>query len=288
MKKVLSFSIVIMLIFNFLMITTLYIKASDTVDMDEIEIICNNYLLEGETLKIEYKLYPENSKDKVNVYLKRNGVLLEKVDISSGEIIYDYEKYERSDFEIVIKSRYNDVEAIKGIKFISKDMKFIVVDNGENSNILKYYYRENGDTKFEYVETSVMNTMNVYNELNKDSKFYVPILKNTKYYFAEGFFTSVKVPYGKREYSILTIQDAYKPYYEEGTMKLSFNIYKEYLEIEDIKFRQYTTDFYGVTGMIVIEKGNNFIGEIEVSTKGLSNNMIMMQLKLISEEMQIN
>lgn len=288
MKKVLSFSIVIMLIFNFLMITTLYIKASDTVDMEEIEIICNNYLLEGESLKIEYKLYPENSKDRVNVYLKRNGVLLEKVDISSGEIIYDYEKYERSDFEIVIKSRYNDVEAIKGIKFISKDMKFIVVDNGENSNILKYYYRENGDTEFEYVETSVMNTMNVYNELNKDSKFYVPILKNTKYYFAEGFFTSVKVPYGKREYSILAIQDAYKPYYEEGTMKLSFNIYKEYLEIEDIKFRQYTTDFYGVTGIIVIEQGNNFIGEIEVSTKGLSNNMIMMQLKLISEEMQIN
>ena len=40
MKKVLSFSVIIMIAFNFLMITTLYIKASDTVDMEEIEIIC--------------------------------------------------------------------------------------------------------------------------------------------------------------------------------------------------------------------------------------------------------
>ena len=208
--------------FGYIAITVSGNTNSEPADMESIEIICNDYLIEGEKLEISYNLYPENSRDRVLVYVICDGIK-EPVDISSGYLSYDYNKYNKKDFEVVIESRYNDVTAKKEITFISSDVIMIVVDNGEESGILKYYLRE--EEKFEYNEIDALKSKELYEKVFANSLWYYPDLKDSTYYFSEGLMTDKAELYLIKDYKIQVIDVNY-PSFIKGKLKLTIGLLK--------------------------------------------------------------
>lgn len=277
------FVILLFMIFGFGYIATTVSgnTNSEPADMESIEIICNDYLIEGEKLEISYNLYPENSRDRVLVYVICDGIK-ESVDISSGYLSYDYNKYNKKDFEVVIESRYNDVTAKKEITFISSDVIMIVVDNGEESGILKYYLRE--EEKFEYYEIDALKSKELYEKVFANSLWYYPDLKDSTYYFSEGLMTDKAELYQLyliKDYEIQVIDVNY-PSFITGKLKLTIGLLKAG-SYEDIDAIEYCDNLGGV---ISVKNNGSPIGEIRALSPKLKDNRLMMQLKIIGDELE--
>lgn len=226
-----------------------------------VEVICNDILYEGEDLEVEIVLNPEGSIANVNVEIIVDDVAY-PVNIENNKIYYDYNLYGKKDFEIYITGD-NNISFIKKINFISKETIMYIVDNGANSGILKYYYRDNENQEFKYKEVNASETLNIYNEIYPDSYWFYGKIKNVNYYFNTKYLTNE---------SEVTL--ASKVNFEKGTDKY-FVMYipKKYSD-KDISFEysQYNITAYLNEEFIgYFEMGLFFEDEIEEFMKYLND-----------------
>ena len=121
-----------------------------------------------------------------------------------------------------------------------------IVDNGANSGILKYYYRDNENQEFKYKEVNASETLNIYNEIYPDSYWFYGKIKNVNYYFNTKYLTNE---------SEVTLSS--KVNFEKGTDKY-FVMYipKKYSD-KDISF-EYSQ--YNITAYL----NEEFIGYFEM------------------------
>ena len=167
--------------YNFEALVSTDLELTAKFEKISVEIICNDYLFEGDNLELKINIKPFSSEMYINVEILLDDVFVE-AKYENGILFYDYNLYGKRDFEILITA--GGEVFVEKISFISSDTLVVVVDNGMESGTLKYYYRENSECEFKYYEVDASETLLIYNEIFKNSYWLYKKGENIDFYFS--------------------------------------------------------------------------------------------------------
>ena len=167
--------------YNFEVLVSTDLELTAKFEKISVEIICNDYLFEGDNLELKINIKPFSSEMYINVEILLDDVFVE-AKYENDILFYDYNLYGKRDFEILITA--GGEVFVEKISFISSDTLVVVVDNGMESGTLKYYYRENVECEFKYYEVDASETLLIYNEIFKNSYWLYKKGENIDFYFS--------------------------------------------------------------------------------------------------------
>ena len=167
--------------YNFEVLVSTDLELTAKFEKISVEIICNDYLFEGDNLELKINIKPFSSEMYINVEILLDDVFVE-AKYENDILFYDYNLYGKRDFEILITA--GGEVFVEKISFISSDTLVVVVDNGMESGTLKYYYRENAECEFKYYEVDASETLLIYNEIFKNSYWLYKKGENIDFYFS--------------------------------------------------------------------------------------------------------